>query len=291
MSLWSFRATKRFTYVVALGCMTSTVAVSTDSELQRLDAGQRLAAVLTLFLSNPDAFLNYVEHPENRYYLDRGTAFEKCGETAKVVNRIVMSGTDSEINMRNRVDSVMRGLGMPTNDPANRIQVQPYFQALAVTSDLVHIVYSDGPKKFREGGTYKYFTQLNEGFINLLCQVGSVCGEEEVKQIMSGTYTQIFNTLVGEASSWCAAIPPNLQPGLADCGPPVRIASITSDAAGLTLANDNALWLIIFNDNRQTVGNWRPGEIVRVCGDSILHPDRLVRVRAEKLIISPKDRK
>jgi hypothetical protein len=253
------------------------------SWLRGHSAAEQVAMMSAMAGVYPEEFEGFVFEPVNRYYLEPGSAFSRCGQTMSVVGHLV-SGSGSSSDLWRGLEQKLNQYGMDFNGAEWRRvdnQAMQNIVALGETEGLVQFAFALGPERFQQSLVSRYLT-INRDFIVRTLNRG-FASDSEIKQILQQAFVQHSRMLASFAESYCSDIKPQSDPVPRGCGAELDIDKVSdpNDETEVLLLSDGSAWRITLPDDI-SVADWGPGDSVRVCQGFLLH-ESMISVEASRV--------
>ena len=249
------------------------------SILRGHSAAEQVAFLTSIAGAYPEEFADFIFRPENRYYLEKGTAFDKCAQRLSVIAGLVSgSGRGSDIWRDLERQYGQAGIVDSKEVPwrAGNLHADQNIAAVGATGGLVQYALELGPERFRTSAAY----QLLKTSTALRASLFAGENPSEIAAITAMAVQQHTNLLASFASSHCVMIPPQPDPIPKGCGSELEITEITDDQL-LTL-DDGSVWRVEAPDDYDGP-DWEAGEHVRICQGFLFHTDSLTAFRATRV--------
>jgi hypothetical protein len=232
-------------------------------------AAQQLALVTTKLGFDPQEFAAFIFRAENRYYLETGTAFARCGE--------IMSGLAGLSQQGRSNASLWTGLERRfTNAGIVDLKEVEWRQgnwaadqnivSLGETAGLVEFAYRVGQERFRQSRVLQYLVAYSRMLRDML-RFGA--DSEQIWRMAEIQHANMLSTFTG---TYCGMIPTQPDPVPTGCGRPLEIVDVrevNQTWAEVTLS-DASTWKIRQSDDLDLL-DWIKGDAVRVCSGYLLH--------------------
>jgi hypothetical protein len=248
------------------------------SILRGHSAAEQVAFITSIAGAYPEEFTDFIFKPENRYYLEQGTAFDKCSQRLSVIAGLV-SGSGRSSDIWRDIENQYARAGIIDSEEvpwrAGNLQADQSIVALGATGGLVQYALELGPDRFRKSAAY----QLLKTSTALRAAIFSDQSPSEVAAITALAVQQQTNLLASFASSYCVMIPAQPDPIPKGCGSELEITEISDHQ--LTL-DDGSVWQLQVPDDYDGP-EWEAGERVRICHGFLFHANSLTILQATRV--------